>query len=95
MLILSRKVGEAIRIGDDIEVVVAAVDKNKVKLGINSPRHIPIYREELYRKIQQENQAASDLGEEDMKHILESFLSGRINSAKDDDEPNPTSGAEE
>ncbi|OIQ02515.1 MAG: hypothetical protein AUK55_00660 [Syntrophobacteraceae bacterium CG2_30_61_12] len=87
--------GEAIRIGDDIEVVVSAVDKNKVKLGINSPRHIPIYREELYRKIQQENQAASGLGEEDMKHILESFLSGWINSAHDDEEPNPTSGAEE
>ena len=95
MLILSRKVGEAIRIGDDIEVVVSAVDKNKVKLGINSPRHIPIYREELYRKIQQENQAASGLGEADMKRILESFLSGRINSTNDDEEPNPTSGAEE
>jgi carbon storage regulator len=85
MLILSRKVGESIRIGDDIEVVVSSVDKNKVKLGISSPRHIPVYREELYRKIQEENRAAADMRQDDLQCILESFLNGRITSSVDEE----------
>ena len=71
MLILTRRLGESIRIGDDITVLVTGVDQNKVKIGITSPRHIPIYREELYLKIQQENKEAAGVNEGDLDQMLE------------------------
>ncbi|MBC7360555.1 MAG: carbon storage regulator CsrA [Desulfacinum sp.] len=75
MLILTRKVGEAIRIGDDIQVVVTAVDQNKVKVGIKSPRHVPIFREELYQKIQEENRQAAAIGADDLDDLLQGIPS--------------------
>lgn len=47
MLVLSRKAGESIRIGDDIEVTVLEVHHGKVRLGINAPSHVKILREEI------------------------------------------------
>jgi len=70
MLVLTRKVGESIRICDDIEVVVTAIDQNKVKLGIRSPRHIPVYREELYQKIQEDNLRAAGMRTGDLDEML-------------------------
>jgi carbon storage regulator len=70
MLILTRRLGESIRIGDDITVLITGVDQNKVKIGITSPRHIPIYREELYLKIQQENKEAAGVNEGDLAEML-------------------------
>lgn len=57
MLILTRKIGEAIIINDDIEIVVVDVHNNQVKIGIEAPREIEVYREEIYLRIQQEKQA--------------------------------------
>jgi carbon storage regulator len=71
MLILTRRMGESIRIGDDITVLITGVDQNKVKIGITSPRHIPIYREELYLKIQQENKEAAGIEQGDLDEMLE------------------------
>ena len=71
MLILTRRMGESIRIGDDITVLITGVDQNKVKIGITSPRHIPIYREELYLKIQQENKEAASVEQCDLDKMLE------------------------
>jgi carbon storage regulator len=71
MLILTRRMGESIRIGDDITVLITGVDQNKVKIGITSPRHIPIYREELYLKIQQENKEAAGVDQGDLDEMLE------------------------
>jgi carbon storage regulator len=71
MLILTRKLGESIRIGDDITVLITGVDQNKVKIGITSPRHIQIYREELYLKIQQENKEAARFNEGDLDEMIE------------------------
>ncbi len=51
MLILTRRPGEAIRIGDDVEVYVVAVNGNQVRLGIKAPRNVPVHREEIYVKI--------------------------------------------
>jgi carbon storage regulator len=51
MLVLNRKPGERVMIGDEIEVTVLRVQGNQVKLGIRSPEEIPIHREELYRRI--------------------------------------------
>lgn len=59
MLVLTRKIKEAVHIGDDIEVVVLAIDGDQVKLGIRAPKHIDIHRKEVYLAIQQENSAAS------------------------------------
>ncbi|MBW7652085.1 carbon storage regulator CsrA [Anoxybacillus sp. ST4] len=59
MLVLTRKLKEAIHIGDDIEVVVLAIDGDQVKLGIRAPKHIDVHRKEIYLAIQQENNAAS------------------------------------
>jgi len=59
MLILRRKAGEAISIGDDIRVVIIEVKGNQVKIGVEAPLGVPIYRDELLRKILAENQEAA------------------------------------
>ncbi len=77
MLILTRKMGESILIGDDIEVVITSIDQNKVRVGIKSPPQIPIYREELYRKIQAENRAAAGIGKDELDSLLEVYAGGK------------------
>ncbi|WAA09790.1 carbon storage regulator CsrA [Fervidibacillus albus] len=59
MLILSRKTGEAIQIGDDIEIRIVSVKGDQVKLGIDAPKHVEIYRKEIVDEIQKENQQAT------------------------------------
>ncbi|MBD3225131.1 MAG: carbon storage regulator CsrA [Caldithrix sp.] len=51
MLVLTRRLGESVTIGDNIRLVIVEIDGNQVKLGIEAPRDIEIYREELYKKI--------------------------------------------
>lgn len=58
MLILTRKQGESIRIGHQIEVKIVAVEGDQIKLGISAPRDIDIYRSEIYEAIQKENSQA-------------------------------------
>ncbi len=59
MLVLKRKTGEAIQIGDDIELTILAIEGDQVKLGIHAPRQIDIHRKEIYLAIQDENAEAS------------------------------------
>ena len=61
MLVLTRKLGEGIRLGDDIKVVVLEVKENQIKLGIEAPHELPVHREEIYLKIQEANIRASEL----------------------------------
>ncbi|MDR1539808.1 MAG: carbon storage regulator CsrA [Clostridiales bacterium] len=61
MLALSRKIGESIIIGDNVEVVVIAVSGETVKLGICAPKSIPVHRKEVYDQIKLENKEASQL----------------------------------
>ena len=55
-LILTRKVGEKIMIGDEVEVTITAIQGNQVKLGITAPKDISIHREEVYNRIMQTEQ---------------------------------------
>lgn len=60
MLVLTRKVNQAIQIGEDIEVKILSIDGDQIKIGINAPRHIDIHRKEIYLAIQEENSQAVD-----------------------------------
>lgn len=53
MLLLTRRAGEAIRIGDDIIVKIFGWRGNQARLGVEAPKHLPVHREEVYERIQQ------------------------------------------
>ena len=67
MLVLTRKVGEQIKIGDEIVVSVVEVDRGNVRLGIDAPRHISILRQEVYDRIQEQNLQSSRGASEDVQ----------------------------
>lgn len=54
MLILTRRVGQTIRIGDDVSITVLGVSGNQVRIGTNAPSSVPVNREEIYQRIQTE-----------------------------------------
>ena len=58
MLILSRRPGESLTIGDDVVVTVVSVSGNQIRLGITAPREVRVLREEIYKVLREENQAA-------------------------------------
>jgi carbon storage regulator len=62
MLVLTRKSNQSIMIGDDIEVSVLAIMGEKVRIGIQAPRDIPVFRKEVYLEIQQERVGAAGKG---------------------------------
>lgn len=60
MLILTRRVGETVMIGNEIEVTVLGVKGNQVRVGVKAPREIEVHREEIYERIKKEEQALAE-----------------------------------
>ena len=59
MLILTRRLGESIIIDDNIKITVVDINKQQIKLGIDAPKHVTINREEVAKKVKEENQLSS------------------------------------
>lgn len=67
MLVLTRRKNEAVKIGDDIEITILAIEGDQVKLGITAPENVDIYRKEVYTAIQKENSKAANLSPDIIK----------------------------
>jgi carbon storage regulator len=70
VLILTRKLGESITIGDNIRVTVLGIYGRQVRLGIEAPLKVVVHREEIYVKIQNENRKASGVVKEDLGNVV-------------------------
>ena len=57
MLILTRRVGETLMVGDDVTVTVLGVKGNQVRIGVNAPKDVAVHREEIYDRIRKENES--------------------------------------
>ena len=66
MLILTRRIGETLIIGDDVNITVLGVKGNQVRLGINAPKDVSVHREEIYLRIQQEKEGTETNEENDV-----------------------------
>lgn len=64
MLVVTRKPGEGIKIGDDVEITIVKIDDNSVKVSINAPKEVKILRTELYKEVGEENINASKINME-------------------------------
>ena len=60
MLILTRRVGETLMVGDEVTVTVLGVKGNQVRIGVKAPKHVSVHREEIYERIRAEQQAEPD-----------------------------------
>lgn len=87
MLILTRKLGESITIGDDIKVTVLGVFGRQVRIGIDAPSRVVVHREEIYVKIQQENRKAAKSVKKDLVNVMKMLKSKLSKEPKDKKPP--------
>lgn len=78
MLILTRKLGESITIDNDIKITVLGIFGNQIKLGIVAPDKVSVHREEIFKRIQEENESASLAFKEDLFEVAEILKSRRL-----------------
>ena len=71
MLILTRRVGETVMIGDEVTITVLGVKGNQVRVGINAPKSVAVHREEIYERIKREQQGDAPSGGDKPKHTAE------------------------
>ena len=69
MLIITRKKGESIMVGDDIEITISKIEDGSVKIGIKAPRDVTILRKELYEQVEKENKEAINIDMNLLKNI--------------------------
>lgn len=62
MLILTRRVGETLMVGDEVSITVLGVKGNQVRIGINAPKDVPVHREEIYQRIKMEENSSEPDG---------------------------------
>ena len=77
MLILTRRLGETIRIGDSVRIIILDIKGGQVKLGIDAPPNVSVHREEIYEKIREENRRASGISAEAVREVAEIFRKER------------------
>lgn len=82
MLVLSRKVGEVVTIGNSIEITVISYDRGVVRLGINAPKSIAVHRKEIYDKIAETNKESSNVEFDMLKDLLKNTSISSLGSEK-------------
>jgi len=83
LLILTRKIGEGIILGDDIRIAVLEIRGKQIRIGIEAPPDVVVLREEIYQRIQEENLQAAGVRDVDLKEIT------KIWKQKKENEPGP------
>lgn len=76
MLVLTRKNNESIMIGDEIEVRVLSISRDKIRIGITAPKHVPVFRKEVYISIKQEDSEEETGEEPDVSTAIAKALDG-------------------
>lgn len=80
MLVLTRKAGEGIIIGDDVKITIIEVKGGGIRIGIDAPRDMKVHRQEVYDKIKQENQEATQWDMADLSALSDMMPTGRKQS---------------
>ena len=81
MLVLSRKINQSIVIGDNIEIILVDIRGDQIKLGINAPKTVKIFRKEVYEEVKSQNLEASQSAIEEL-NILSSFVKNKLENNK-------------
>ena len=81
MLVLSRKINQSIVIGDNIEIMLVDIRGDQIKLGINAPKTVKIFRKEVYEEVKSQNLEASQSTIEEL-NILSSFVKNKLKNNK-------------
>lgn len=79
MLVLARKIGEKIIVNDNIEIIVLDANQNTVRIGINAPQNVSVYREELYKEIQSANKDSNIASESSINELHKLIKENNIN----------------